>query len=338
MMRKLISLISASIIINCCHAQFPVEVDSVYTFIKYNSVHRNQVNWQIADSVFKNNIAAAKTIKDTMNCFVSILEMLDDVHTQMYLNNQFYGYYYQYDDATAKRLQPLIQKSSAQVNKIYTQLLQKKYAYINIPGIQIYDASQVNNFAQAINDSIAQYATKKCKGFIIDLRLNGGGNLYPMLAGISQFLGNTVVGYETDINDSIFHTWQVQDGNFYIADYKATDIKTTASKRMQHIPVVVLLGAVTRSSGSMTAIAFKGRANTYFIGEPTAKGYTTSNKYLQFAPNFVLNFAMNYVADKNLKVYKESVPPDLEITGGDNFDNLDKDQKIIEALNWLKGK
>ena len=31
-------------------------------------------------------------------------------------------------------------------------------------------------------------------GWIIDLRGNGGGNMYPMLAGLKPFLGDTVLG------------------------------------------------------------------------------------------------------------------------------------------------
>jgi len=86
----------------------------------------------------------------------------------------------------------------------------------------------------------------------------------------------------------------------------------------------------------MTAIAFKGRPNTYFIGEPTAKGYTTSNGYFQFAFNLTLNFATNFVADRNKIIYKESVKPDLLIYRGENFYDLGKDKKIMEALKWLR--
>jgi len=61
----------------------------------------------------------------------------------------------------------------------------------------------------------------------------------------------------------------------------------------------------------MTAIAFKGRSNTIFIGEPTADGYTTSTVYFQFSPNLTMNFATNYVADRNMTIYKSSVNPDI---------------------------
>ncbi|MDE1190860.1 MAG: hypothetical protein PW786_01770 [Arachidicoccus sp.] len=51
---------------------------------------------------------------------------------------------------------------------------------------------------------------------------------------------------------------------------------------------------------------------------------------------FVLSSA--YVSDRNGNIYKDGITPEVEITGGDNFDNLEKDSKVIAALKWLKEK
>ena len=335
-MKRIFTILILTLATNCSFGQFPISADTLYSFIKYNSIHRNKVNWAAIDIDFRNNIAASKTINDTMSCFVKVFEKLSDVHSQIYLNNKFYGYYEQYNDSTINLLRPLIEKSNNQTNKIYTEKLEEKYAYVVVPGMQVYDKVQINKLAQSLSDSMAKYSSKKIRGFIIDLRLNGGGNLYPMLSGLSLLLGDNLVGYETDVNDTVTRKWEIKNGNLNLANFQTTDIKTTSLKRLQNIPVVVLLGPVTRSSGSMTGITFKGRPNTYFIGEPTANGYTTSNGYFQFASNLTLNFATNFVADRNKIIYKYSVKPDLEIYGGDNFDDLQKDKKISEALKWLK--
>ncbi|MBS1537078.1 MAG: hypothetical protein JST20_04955 [Bacteroidetes bacterium] len=75
-----------------------------------------------------------------------------------------------------------------------------------------------------------------------------------------------------------------------------------------------------------------------FIGEPTADGYTTSNGYFQFSSNLTLNFATNYVADRNKNVYKTTVNPDLTINQRDNFNDLLNDEKIKAAIKWLTEK
>jgi len=318
--------------------QSTIPVDSLYTFIKYNSIHRKTVDWAKIDKSFNEQIQSAKSLHDTMNCFVTVLKNLNDVHSQIYLNNKFYGHYPSFDDSVLVWLKPLNDKAILETNKIYSQNMAKGIGYIRIPAIQIYASEQINNFAQSLADSITKLSKKSKKGIIIDLRLNGGGNIYPMLSGLSQLLGNQTVGYETDINDSITRTWEIKNGNFYIGGYQTTDLKVKEIRNLTKIPIVVIIGPVTKSAGSMVAIAFKGRPNTYIIGEPTADGYTTSNGYFQFTSNLTLNFATNYVADRNKIIYKTTVNPELTINERDNFDNLLNDEKIRAAIKWLKEK
>lgn len=320
---------------NTLFGQLPVPADSVYAFIKYNSVFRNNVDWKVIDTAFKTQISNAKSLSDTMKCFVSVLERLNDVHTQLFLNNQYYGNYPGFDDTTLAWLRPLNDKSILLTNKIYTKKISERIAYVRVPSVQVYDHKQINKFAQALYDSINKLSSKKIYGFIVDLRLNGGGNIYPMLSGLSPLLGDNVVGFETDINDSIVRKWELKKGNFIIGTYQSTYIKQSYNPKLVHIPVVVLIGPITKSSGSMTAIAFKERPGTIFIGEPTANGYTTSNGYFQFAPNLTANFATNFVADRTKNIYKTTVTPNITVYHGDNFDDLMKDEKIRLAIQWL---
>jgi hypothetical protein len=51
-------------------------------------------------------------------------------------------------------------------------------------------------------------------GWIIDLRGNGGGNMWPMLAGIGFVLGEGNLGYFVD-GKSIEVAWRYQDGALY---------------------------------------------------------------------------------------------------------------------------
>lgn len=319
-------------------AQFPTSIDSLYTFIKYNSVWHNTIDWKPVDAQFWQQIKTAKTIKDTMACFVGVLRSLNDVHSQIYLNSQYYGHYPVFDDSVLARIRPLHERSIAGTNKVYITILSSNIAYIRVPGISAFGTEKINEYAQIVYDSVSRLAAKNPHGFIIDLRLNGGGNVYPMLTGLSALLGNTTVGYETSIDDSIVRKWSIQQGNFYMDSYAMTSIKIIPQPKLARIPVVVLIGPITKSSGSMTAIAFKKRPNTVFMGEATADGYTTSNNYFQYAPGLVLNFATNFVADRAKTIYKNIVHPDVIINDGDNFDDIRKDVKVQRALQWIKQK
>jgi carboxyl-terminal processing protease len=316
-------------------AQFPVSPDSVYQVIKTNSVFREKANWPAIEQEFRGGLSSATTIKDTMRAFVNVFKQLADPHSAIFLNNGYYGYYKQYDSITQKRLQPVYERSQKEMGKIKTVLLKGKYAYISIPGIQAW-GNEIDQYSQAINDSVCSFRSKDVKGFIIDLRLNGGGTLFPMISGVSALLGHGVVGGYTDSIGKVYSKWELVHNNFSQGGQSLTNIKRGCSADFSKVPVVVLLGPITMSSGSMTAIAFKGRPKTLFIGEPTADGYTTATNWYIMHETLTLKLSTNYVADRNGMVYKTTVDPDLKITSPDNFDDLLNDEKIKAALQRLR--
>jgi carboxyl-terminal processing protease len=334
-MNRLVMLFVGVSTMGVAHGQFPVPTDSIYTFMKHQSAFRQSVDWGAVDTSFKRRLSLAKTTPDTMNCLVYVLKQLNDVHSQLYLNNQYYGHYPSFDDTALARLIPLNQRSVSLVNTIFGMMLRPDIAYIRVPGMQPRGQQAINGLAQVLYDSVAALAKKRPRGFIIDLRLNGGGNVYPMLTGLGALLGNRLLAYETDVDDEVLRTWEIKKGNFVIGGYQSTNVQTNGSVKLTDMPVVILIGPITKSSGSMTAIAFKKRPKTIFMGEPTADGYSTSCNFFQFGPNLMLNFATNFVADRDRQVYKTVVPPDITIHGGDNFDNLQEDKKIRAAIEWL---
>lgn len=323
------------LIFETASAQFPANVDSVYTFIKYNSVHRLEVDWRPIDSSFAADINSAPALDDTMRCFVSVLRALNDVHSQIFLNGQYYGHYPTYDDSTLAWLKPLNERANNETNSITSSILDDQFAYLRVPGMNAWNQQGVDSLAQQLQKQLKTITVNRPKGVILDLRLNGGGNVYPMLTGLSALLGDGVVGFETTPDDSVARVWEIQHGNFVIGGYQATDLAVDTSYALDSMPVAVLIGPITKSSGSATAIAFKERPNTSFIGESTADGYSTSNGYFQFAPNLMMNFATTFVADRNKHVYRRAVAPDEVVNRGDNFDDLMADAKVRTALEWL---
>jgi carboxyl-terminal processing protease len=46
--------------------------------------------------------------------------------------------------------------------------------------------------------------------------------------------------------------------------------------------------------------------------------------------------ASGYEEDRNGKIYFQQIDPDIEILGGDNFENLLNDKKIEAAIKWIE--
>jgi carboxyl-terminal processing protease len=66
--------------------------------------------------------------------------------------------------------------------KITTRVFDGGYGSILIPGIN-YDPVKVGAQAQEIQDSLCRLEPQQLKGLIVDLRLNNGGNMHPMITG-----------------------------------------------------------------------------------------------------------------------------------------------------------
>jgi carboxyl-terminal processing protease len=325
------------IVISNVQSQFPVSIDVMYDFIKSNSIHRNKVDWGKVDNQFFRSVSSARTLNDTMNAFIDVLKSLDDVHSQICLNNQYYGYWHANEGPDAARLSKLVEQARETAGQIKSAILYEQFAYVRVPSVNAYGAEEIQRFSRMLRDSIDQMWQRKVKGFIIDLRLNTGGNLYPMLSGLGNLIGDGDIAYEVEIDYYIARAWKIENGNFIINDFPVTNLDNAPLKGLDEIPVAILIGPVTASSGSNVAIAFKGRPHTFFIGEPTADGYATSNGYFQFAPNLFMNFAVAFVADRNLNLYPSLVEPNIMVKEGDDFENLMEDQKIKRALIWLNG-
>ncbi len=327
-------IIALLFIINTTNGQWRIPTDSVYQLIKTNSIFKNNVKWESIDTKFEICIKSAKGNVEILKCFVKVFEALNDVHSSLIYKNQSYANYHVYNDDSIAWLTPLRNRSQLETNKIKTNLIKDKYAYIQVPGINAW-GDQINTYAQAIADSVNKYNNPKIKGFIVDLRMNSGGQLASMLAGLHCLLGNSNIGAEIDENENVLRSWKIERGNFIQQGSQITNI-IESSGQLNQLPVVVLISAVTMSSGSMAAIAFKSRTKTYFIGEPTANGYTTSLGWRPISKDLTLNLAEAYVKDRKGRIYPTYVPPDMHVKGGDHFDNLPQDFKVRAAIKWFE--
>jgi C-terminal processing protease CtpA/Prc len=99
--------------------------------------------------------------------------------------------------------------------------------------------------------------------------------------------------------------------------------------------VAVITGSITASSGEVTALAFKGRQNTIFIGEKTF-GMTTSNVKRVLPFNSMMALSTAYDCDRNGNFYGHIVP-DVAVSKQDNFDDLLSDKNIQEAIEFISG-
>lgn len=308
-------------------------IDSVYTLIKTRSLHRNQVDWQLVDKQFESEVDSAGSFDTALNAFRGVFKALDDVHSAIYYNGRGIGYF---RPSESKRdVSALITQSREQAGQPAGELLNGDIGYVLVPAYGPQGQEAIDKATQGLRDVVCDLATSATKGWIVDLRLNEGGNIYPMLSGLGDLLGDGLVAQMVDIEGNPIMRWSIREGILYLGEYKTTAVDRRCPEAQQAPHVAVLVGPATFSSGQIAAIAFSGWARARLFGEPTADGYATSNQWYQVTPALGLNLSEAYFADRSNTVHEGIVLPDEVVDGIWAFDALNQDAVIQRALQWI---
>ena len=174
-------------------------------------------------------------------------------------------------------------------------------------------------------------------GWIVDLRGNVGGNMWPMLAGIGPVLGEGDHLGEFFTLDS-HSTWKYRNGVAAEIEGGKEEpcpaVAGTPYKLAGTPKVAVLIDRGTGSSGEAIAIAFRGRRETRFFGEHT-QGASTSNDVVRLSDGAAMWLTIGVDADRTGKQYMEGFDPDDVIRLGDKVLPDDQDPVLQGALRWL---
>ena len=150
-------------------------------------------------------------------------------------------------------------------------------------------------------------------GWIVDLRGNSGGNMWPMLLGIEAMLrvpgeGAQVIGMLHGAGRKVL--WESHDGGVKAGGKDMLGFGQPGYHlRDPGAPVAVLLGGRTASSGEAVALAFRGRPGTRSFGAPTS-GFSTSNTSVKLEDGTTFLLTDSVMADRTGKGDGSSIMPD----------------------------
>lgn len=304
-------------------------VDKTLKIIETNAVDLKNIE-EIKKNLYTKSINQ-QSVDNIAPLFEEVFKSLNDYHGALKYKGKTYGWT-KSSLSNNSYLKDKLKKEKA----VKSLLLNKNIGYLRIPGNNDFSFKKVDSLANDIVENINSVNSKKIKGWIIDLRVNTGGNMYPILLGLKEFIGNNIIfGGFVNSKNELTGNWEIKNNKLLI-DNNPLERKSLVSliPRMD-IPIVILTSGYTASAGEMTAISMIGRRNTYLVGEPTAN-YTTAVQGFEIDKNSAINLSTDYVFDRNKKKYTQSITPDYTIINGDNFEDLYKDAKIIKALQLLK--
>lgn len=309
-----------------------VFIDSALNTMQSQSIFSAKINWpSMRDSV---HILAenAVTYKEAAPAIQYAFNALGDKHGWLVFKDEEYRNPAFKPDTS--RITTNIKAILAKGPRLYNAVINDRYAYISIHFFGGQTNEQMVAFAQKIQDSLCKNISASTKGIIIDLRLNAGGNMFPMVAGISNVLGEVVFSEYPDSKGMVMENSAISKEGVTLNGKVITKLPKTCGD-LSRLPVAVIIGPVTGSAGECLAAGFIGRDKTILIGETTAGFTTANNGYLLAGEDYGMVLAVGYLRDRKGNIYMENVQPDIYVTGGDDFFNRDQDKKIQEAVKWL---
>jgi len=182
-------------------------VEEALNYMQDNALNKQSIDWQ---AVREQTLARAKDAKTTWDTYPAIayaITQLGEKHTWFELPDNLPAERRQTLEAEIKRIlarpDPLKPSPFMLSKELKGHLIHGShgdFAYVIVPmcigrfAAWEKNGSDFQQFADKLHGLVLELQARKPVGWIIDLRGNGGGNMWPMLAGIGVVLGEADLG------------------------------------------------------------------------------------------------------------------------------------------------
>lgn len=213
-------------------------------------------------------------------------------------------------------------------------MLSRRVAYLEVPRFSGDVAAHVTAYADTLQRLIRTQADAGACGWVVDLRGNSGGNMWPMLAGLGPLLGEGEFGGFRGADGAQADWW-------YRAGAAGVDERVAARVSGEPVvlpvmpPVAVLIGPTTASSGEAVALAFAGRERAATFGATTA-GLTTGNQVFVLSDGALLWLTTSVFVDRSGRPYGGALQPDHELVPAGTARRSGADTVRDAARAWVE--
>ena len=214
-----------------------------------------------------------------------------------------------------------------------TVTVEGQLAVVSVPADKGLTEKRWRDYATALNKAIQQVRGRVC-GWVVDLRPSTGGSVVSGFVGLSSLLPDGPVIAFVDRDGVAGSAISLAGSTLTVAPSAIVpDIevpyplpRVPPSPKITQ-PVVVLQSTSTGSAGEATVVAFKGRPQTRFVGQPTF-GASSGNTGLVGPFGSIANLTTGVFQDRAGVTYpEEPIPPQTVTAPG---------EELHAARAWLQ--
>jgi carboxyl-terminal processing protease len=292
-------------------------LSKVLEIMEKNALLRHQVKWAEVRRQAFSQARAAQNPSDTYDAIRSALQTVGHGHSSFF---------------EPKQVEEVIEAPpDSSFHGPEARSLGDHLAYVSLPAVQGSDAAYERYVRQG-RGAVAKADRPGACGWVVDLRHNHGGNMWPMLTVAGPILGDGKVGMFVD-PDGKTYPWTIQNGSPR-ENGRPFDWGDSAPVATPDAPVAVLTDGGTASAAEAVAVAFRGRPQTRSFGEDTY-GVPTGNNEHRLSDGAVLILTEVKDADRTGRSYDAPVSPDEEIPTI-KLRRGTPDRVLQAAKNWLR--
>lgn len=307
-------------------------VNACVDLMQKESLYSNRVNWKMIRDSVDLQLQQASSSRQAEETVIWVFKQLKD-------NHGFYGGIdtsYRYSKPGPERIfSHGILEEYKKPRAVKTAMLENGIAYYKMPAVLIgSNTTKMKQWANLLTDSLCKLEAQQPRAYIIDLRMNNGGNSEPMWQALKNLLGENNRTYMANARKKILP----DENDSATLAYKAAAVPDHPCVFRKNIPVAVLIGPGTASSGEIMALSFTTRAHTKLFGEPTIGVANVTNGFPVLDKGYLL-LTVGYIANARKKILGDFfIEPDLFIKSDDNYTAPEKDITVQAAMQWLNAR
>ena len=180
-------------------------------------------------------------------------------------------------------------------------------------------------FAEKMHGEIRDQDHGQLKGWIVDLRQNKGGNMWPMITGIGPILGEGTAGFFIDSNSDEKPFGYILGSSTFDGEPVVT-ITNAYTLVSPNAKVAILVDYATTNAAEAVAIAFSGKSETKSFGALTC-GRASGIQTFQMSDGAVLYLTTSFLIDRNQVNKKGPLTPDEVVS--------DPTLTFSKAVDWI---
>lgn len=283
----------------------------------------NDVDWNAVHDRYRQRADTAKTARSLFNICGEMLNELRDGHVN--LSSSFDVSYYREwwslypQDFNLRTLQQYyLDMNWHTVCGMYYKILSDDIGYIYYHSFN-YTVGD-GNLTNVLN------SFRNCKGVIIDIRNNGGGELSNVHTIVGHFIEKKFIGSYTCYKTGPGH-------DDFSAPYGEVYKPCTGSKWLK--PVVLLTNRSCFSAANDFVAVMKSLPQVTVIGARTGGGGGMPFTY-DLPIGWTVRMSVSPSYDSEMNLIESGIEPDVKVTSPDNELAQGKDRILDEAIKYLK--